>query len=195
MSDPSAVEGLEVGLLANVAGLSHVGHFLDIPLEGMQRAVAINCRASLTLAHHFLPGMVARGRGSVIFFSSASAYQGTPLVTNYAATKAYNLVLGEGLWSELRGTGVDVLAFAPGATDTPGFRAATPQPARVAGMSMMEPAPTVAEALAALGKTPSHIAGRPNRLTAWLTSRLMSRRRAIETFGASMARLYPHLAV
>ncbi|MGZ3678149.1 MAG: SDR family NAD(P)-dependent oxidoreductase [Ktedonobacterales bacterium] len=195
MSDPSAVEGLEVGLLANVAGLSHVGHFLDIPLEGMQRAVAINCRASLTLAHHFLPGMVARGRGSVIFFSSASAYQGTPLVTNYAATKAYNLVLGEGLWSELRGTGVDVLAFAPGATDTPGFGAATPQPARVAGMSMMEPAPTVAEALAALGKTPSHIAGRPNRLAAWLTSRLMSRRRAIETFGASMARLYPHLAV
>lgn len=188
-----AAEGLEVGLVANVAGLSHVGRFLDIPLDGMLRAVAINCQAPLTLARHFLPAMVARGRGGVIFFSSASAFQGTPLVTNYAATKAYNLVLGEGLWGELRGTGVDALAFAPGATDTPGFRAATPQPGRVSGMSVMAPGPTIAEALEALGKTPSQIAGRSNRLAAWLTSRVMSRRQAIETFGSSMGRLYPHV--
>lgn len=189
----AASDGLEVGLVANVAGLSQVGYFLDIPLEAMQRSVAINCQAPLALARHFLPTMVARGRGGIIFFSSASAFQGTPLVANYAATKAYNHILGEGLWDELRGTGVDVLAFAPGATDTPGFREASPRPERVGGMRVMEPEPTIAEALAALGKTPSHIAGRSNRLAALLTSRLMSRRRAIATFGASMRRLYPHL--
>jgi hypothetical protein len=60
-------------------------------------------------------------------------------------------------------------------------------------MSVMAPGPTIAEALAALGKTPSQVAGQSNRLAAWLTSRLMSRRRAIETFGASMGRLYPHV--
>src|SRR5260370_29898575 len=59
--------------------------------------------------------------GGIIFLSSASAYQGTALVANYAATKAYNLILAEGLWEELRFSGVDVLGFAPGATNTPGF--------------------------------------------------------------------------
>lgn len=183
--------GLEVGLLANVAGLSVVGTLLDSPLDLLQRQIAVNCYAPLTLTHHFGRFMRERRRGGIIFTSSTSAYQGTPLVTNYAATKAYNLILAEGLWDELAASGVDVLGFAPGATNTPGFHRDHPQH-RSIPMPYMEPGPTVAEAIAALGKTPSRIAGRSNRLAAFLTSRLLSRKRAIKLFGENMRKLYPH---
>jgi short-subunit dehydrogenase len=188
----TATEGLEVGLVANVAGLSYVKNLLDLPLESLQRQVAINCQAPLALAYHFGRQMRERRRGGIVFTSSASAYQGTALVANYAATKAYNLVLAEGLWNELQEAGVDVLGFAPGATNTPGFHSGTPQ-YKTASVPYMEPGPTVAEALAALGKSPSRIAGKTNRMSFFLLSRLMSRTQAIKLVSASMHKLYPHI--
>jgi short-subunit dehydrogenase len=138
--------------------------------------------------------MRERQRGGIIFTSSASAYQGTALVANYAATKAYNLVLAEGLWDELRIAGIDVLGFAPGATNTPGFHSASPQYRSVSAMPYMEPAPTVAEALSALGRVPSHIAGRANRLAFLITSRLLARKQAISLVSDNMRKLYPDRA-
>ena len=184
---------IEVGLVANVAALSHVGPFLDTPLAILQRQIAVNCLAPLTLAYHFGQLMRARHRGGLLFVSSSSAYQGTALVAHYAATKAYNLILAEGIWDELRAAGVDVLGFAPGATNTPGFHSADPQYKSVGIMPYMEPESTVAEALAALGKKPSRVAGRSNRFAAFLTSRLMSRKQAITLFGVNMRKLYPHI--
>ncbi len=184
---------LEVGLVANVAGLAHVGPFLDTPLAVLQRQLAVNCQTPLVLAYHFGQLMRTRRRGGLIFISSASAYQGTALVAHYAATKAYNLILAEGIWDELRACGVDVLGFSPGATNTPGFHSANPQYKAVSNMPYMEPEPTVAEALAALGKYPSKIAGRANRLAALLTSRALPRKRAIRLFGENMRKLYPHI--
>lgn len=180
----------EVGLLANVAGISTVGEFLDVPLASLQRQIGVNCFAPMTLAHHFGQQMRQRGHGGIIFTSSASAYQGTALVANYAATKAFNLILAESLWDELGGAGVDVLGFAPGATNTPGFHKDSPQYKAVAAMPYMEAAPTVAEAIAALGKAPSRVAGRGNRSAAFLTGRLLSRQRAIKLFGNSMRKIY-----
>ena len=188
------VEGVadaEIGLLANVAGLSYVGECLDLPLAHLRKQVAVNCDAPLTLAHHFGQQMRTRRRGGLIFLSSASAYQGTALVANYAATKAYNLILAEGLWDELRSFGVDVLGFAPGATNTPGFHKDNPQYKAIA-MPYMEPGPTVSEALAALGKMPSRIAGGSNRAAALLTGRLLTRKRTIMLFGDNMRKLYGH---
>jgi len=179
----------EVGLLANVAGLSYVGEFLNTPLAHLQKQISVNCLAPMTLGYHFGEHMRQRKRGGIIFLSSASAYQGTALVANYAATKAFNLILAEGLWDELRTAGVDVLGFAPGATNTPGFHKDSPRYQAVS-MPYMEAAPTVAEALAALGKTPSRIAGNGNRAAAFLTGRLLNRERAIRLFGNSMRKIY-----
>lgn len=184
---------LEVGLVANVAGLAQVGPFLDTPLAVLQRQLAVNCQAPLVLAYHFGQLMRVRRRGGLLFTASASAYQGTALVAHYAATKAYNLILAEGIWDELRASGVDVLGFSPGATNTPGFHSANPQYKAVSNMPYMEPEATVAEALAALGKCPSRIAGRANRFAALLTTRAMSRKRAIRLFGENMRKLYPHI--
>ncbi|GER91248.1 short-chain dehydrogenase [Dictyobacter vulcani] len=197
LSDPTfltevkqATSNLEIGLVANIAGLSSVGPLLDVALETLQRQIMINCLAPLKLSHHFGRLMRERGHGGIIFFSSASALQGTALVTNYAATKAYNLILAEGLWDELRGAGIDVLGFAPGATNTPGFHHAQPHYKEIP-MPYMEAGPTITEAINALGTTPSKIAGKSNRAAAFLTSRLLPRKQAIKIFGDNMRKLYP----
>ena len=69
---------------------------------------------------------IKRGRGGIILMSSLTSSQGSPLVANYGATKAWNLILAELLWYELKGLGVDIIACAAGATDTPGYRQSLP---------------------------------------------------------------------
>ncbi|MEZ4292832.1 MAG: SDR family NAD(P)-dependent oxidoreductase [Myxococcota bacterium] len=65
--------------------------------------------------------MVDRGRGCVVLVSSMAALQGIKVFASYGAGKAYGLILGEGLWDELREQGVDALAYVVGATATPHY--------------------------------------------------------------------------
>lgn len=196
LSQPQFIEtiraetaGLEIGLLVNNAGISSVGPFIEQRPEDNLRAVAVNVQAPLILTHEFGPRMVARGRGGIIFLSSMAGLQGTAYVTTYAATKAFNLILAEGLWQELGAHGVDVLGFLPGSTRTPGFLESQPQVDR-ARLSVMEAPPTVAEALDALGKRPRHVAGPGNRLVTALLQRCLPRRQVIKLIARSMADLY-----
>jgi len=118
---------LEVGLLVYNAALSPIGSFLEQDLGEKLRALDLNCRAPLILAHEFGRAMAARGRGGLLLMSSMSALQGSPFIATYAATKAFDLVLAEGLWAELGREGVDALAFCAGATPSTS-RASRPLP-------------------------------------------------------------------
>jgi short-subunit dehydrogenase len=135
--------------------------------------------------------MVQRGRGGIILMSSLSAFHGTALVATYAATKAFSLMLGEALWEELRGSGVDVLVVCPGATRTPGWEQSHAHIQGSLAAPVMESAPVVSEALEALGRRPLVISGRANRLSGLLLNRLMPRRSAVELLARSMRRMYP----
>jgi short-subunit dehydrogenase len=181
---------LEIGLLVNNAGISAIGHFLDLPLEKHLMILAVNARAPLILAHHFGSLMRARKRGGIIFVSSMSALTGTSYVSEYSATKAHDLALGEALWQELRPSNVDVLAVVVGATDTPGWRAEIPDPYVKTWPPVMSSEDTVRETLAALGKTPSFVPGAQNRLAAFLTTRLLSRKTAVAMIGKEMDKRY-----
>lgn len=183
-------DGLEIGLLVSNAAFGPVGLFTEGKLEEKLKTIDVNVRAPLTLVHESAGKMAARKRGGIILLSSASALQGSSYVANYAATKAYNLILAESLWDELRGHGVDVLGFMPGTTRTPGFLLSKPHTERTRMIKTMEAAPTVAEALAALGRRPSHIAGRRNRLTMFMSGKLMPRQTAIKLTGKTMRDLY-----
>jgi short-subunit dehydrogenase len=183
-------QDLEVGLVVYNAALSPIGPFLERDLDEKLRVLDVNCRTPLILAHEFGRAMAARGRGGLLLMSSMSALQGSPLVATYAATKAFNLVLGEGLWEELRWQGIDVLAFCAGATRTPNYEASQPGKAPRFAPAVMEPAAVVAEALACLGKTPSAIAGRGNRLGSFLMHRLFPRRWAVEIMGRTTRSMY-----
>jgi len=194
-SDPldalrGATQELEIGLLVYNAGRSFIGNFLDQPLEDKLAILDLNCRGALLLTHEYARGMAARRRGGIILMSSLSGLQGTPLVTTYAATKAFDAVLGEGLWEELRHCGVDVLSVIAGATRTPGYEQTKPDRSGLLSPPIMEPDAVVAEAFAALGKVPSIVPGRSNRLIAAYMSRLLPRRRAVSNMGRAMRAQY-----
>jgi short-subunit dehydrogenase len=186
---------LEIGLLVYNAAHSVVGRFLDVGLQDKQRMLDVNCRGPLVLCHHYGGRMAARRRGGIILMSSLAGFQGQAMVGTYAATKAFALVLGEALWDELADQGVDVLAFCPGATRTPNFVATKPRPTGLVSAPVMEPETTVAEALAALGKGPTAIAGRSNRMAAFVLHRLLSRRAMVRLMGRTMRAMYGRSAL
>jgi len=110
----AATSALEVGLLVAAAGFGTSGDFLSTPVAHEVAMLELNCRAVIELTHHFGNRFVARGRGGLVLFSSLLAFQGAPRASNYAATKAWVQTFAEGLRVELAGTGVEVLACAPG---------------------------------------------------------------------------------
>jgi short-subunit dehydrogenase len=177
-------DSLEIGMLINNAGLEKPGEFFSFTLEQQLTQLHLNARAALILSYHFGKLMAQRKRGGMIFLSSASALNGTPYAANYAGTKAYNLIMGESLWYELRKYGIDVLGFMPGITNTPGVDDMQPKLNRM--VKVMEADETVAEALDNLGKHPSWMAGRENRLAYFILERLCSRTTAIRTVGKVM---------
>jgi uncharacterized protein len=185
------IADLSIGLLVNNAGYGSVGEFMKTDIREMLLTIAVNCRAPMVLARELGPAMMERGRGGIIFLSSSSAVQGAPIIANYAGTKAYNLILAEALWDELRMYGVDVLAICPGATNTPALSKSGACVENVPGMPIMEPGPVVAEALKSLGRTPSIIAGRMNRFGAFVMTRLFSRQTAVAYMGKNTRKLYP----
>jgi len=183
-------EGAEIGLLVSNAAYPPVGLFFEQSLEDKLRMIEVNCRAPLLLVQEFGAKMLARKRGGIILVSSGSALQGVAYISSYAATKAYNLILAESLWDELREHNVDVLGFMPGATRTTGFVLSKPHLGRSTVASIMEPKPTVAEALKALGRTPSWIPGRRNRWTLTVAQRLLPRKLMIKLVGSNMRKWY-----
>lgn len=185
-----AASGLEVGLVVSSTALVVHGEFLGRPVSDLLGAVDVNCRVPLTLCHHFAGGMRRRGRGGLVLLTSMAGRQGAARVATYAATKAYNWVLGEGLWEELREHGVDVLACAPGLTRTETLQRSG---ANVVGSQapLQDPEEVVREALEALGQRPYHITGRLNRASAALLGKLLPRPWSVRLVGRSMRDLYP----
>ncbi len=179
---------LEIGLLVTNAAWSPVGPFIETDLAALVAAIDINCRAPVVLTHELGSRMAARARGGIIVMSSLAAETGTANVALYSATKAFDLVLAEGLWYELRGRGVDVVAIRPGSTRTPSWQSTQPASGDLKGV--MEPAAVVADALAALGTTPSIAAGSANR-AAEAMFRSMTRRDVIELMSGITSRLVP----
>ena len=110
--------GLAVDLLVSSAGLGHTAPFEEQRPEVIRAMLDVNVRAVVELAHTFLPGMRARGRGAIVNVASNAAFQPVPYLTVYAATKAFVLFFTEGLAEELRGSGIRVQALCPGITAT-----------------------------------------------------------------------------
>ena len=177
----------EIGLLIYNAGAMHgAGLFLDEPLEKADQLLRLNCTGPVALCHHFGRAMRDRGRGGIILMSSLSGLTGGARVTTYAATKAFDIVLAEGLWAELHPCGVHVLGLVAGATDTPAMAASG---VNFASGQAMDPAAVAREALSQLPHGPVHIAGENNRLAAAVL-RGEDRRQSVAMMSAGAATLY-----
>jgi uncharacterized protein len=176
-----ATADLDVGLVVSNAGDMVLGEFLASDPEALTAELRLNAGAHLSLTHHFGQRLAERGRGGVLLVSSMAGVQGVPYVSNYAATKAYVLTLGEGLHHEFAQRGVTVTVLVPGATDTPMItRFGADQ--TVMGRRLLATVDAcVSDGLAALAAgRPTRISGRMNRTTIALTPRAAR----IRMFGA-----------
>ncbi len=181
---------LMVGLLVYNAATSAIGAFLERPIQDHLREIDTNVRAPLKLAHLFGGQMGARGRGGIILMASLSAFQGSAYISTYAASKAFNIVLAEGLWEEWRGRGVDVLVCVAGAVRAQNYAASEPQRTGRFSDSTMEPEAVVAEALKAVGRQPLVIPGRMNRVASFIMRRILPRRLAVQFMGRILRDMY-----
>jgi short-subunit dehydrogenase len=177
-----ATNDLPVGLLVNNAGFANTGKFLDNDLASELALFHVNNRAPLILAHHFGRSMRQRGRGGMIFVSSAVAFAGVPLWSTYAASKAQELVFVEGLAEELRPDGISILAVCPGPTQTE-FWSSGARP-----FFMMPPGAVVDIALKNLGRKTTVVAGWTNAIAAFST-RLLPRSWNAKIFGRVIGRM------
>jgi uncharacterized protein len=182
---PAALEtltaGLEVGLAVYNAAYAPIGEFAARPLDDLMRVVDVNVRGPLIFARALAPAMIARGRGGLVLMSSLAGLQGASRIAAYAASKSFNTILGEGLWSELRPHGVDVVVSCAGGIRTPGYARA----ARREALGTLD-ASAIAEAtLDALGRGPIVVPGAINKFARFVLTRMLSRRAAIATFARS----------
>lgn len=177
---------LDIGLLIANAGIENNGAFIDNTIEAEQKMLSLNTNSPMLLSHHFGKRFSARGRGGILLTSSLFGYQGVPFVSNYAATKAYILSLGEALNVELKPLGIDVTVLSPGLTDT-----AMPQNMAIdfSKMPITSHQPDVVAriGLKALGKKATVVPGFINKIYAW-ENRLMPRSWPVNLFGMLVQR-------
>ncbi|AIQ53105.1 SDR family NAD(P)-dependent oxidoreductase [Paenibacillus sp. FSL R7-0331] len=113
--------GLNVDCLINNAGFATHGLFEQLSGPRQHDEVMLNVAAVVDLTHLFLPDMLNKKSGMVINVASTAAFQPTPSMAVYGATKAFVLSFTEALWEENRKRGVQFLALCPGSTETEFF--------------------------------------------------------------------------
>lgn len=184
----AAVGDREVGLVVANAAYVPIGRFADIDPADLDKAVAVNCRSTMRLARQFLPPMAARGRGGMVVMGSMAGMQGTPMLATYAATKAFGLVLAEGLWHEFAESGVYVVGSAAGAIADPNL--ARVKSRRAPGT--LAPEAVVTQTLAALGRKPRVVPGLTNVVASLLMGRVLPRRSAVRIMARNTRDLRHH---
>lgn len=143
-------------ILVNNLGIFSMADFLALPDSEWTRFFEVNVLSGVRLSRLYLPGMLARNWGRVVFISSESALNIAPDMIHYGMTKTANLTVARGLAKRCAGTGVTVNAVLPGPTLTEGVAAMVKDAADRLGQ-------TVEQAAAGFIKTfrPSSIIGRP----------------------------------
>ena len=119
----AATDGLDIGLFVYNATIAMHGRFLDVALDDQLASVAVNCATPVTLVNLLGRPMVERGRGGIVLVSSNGGTAGAINFGTYNAGKAFQWILGETLWTELRDQGVDVTTIMVGPTSSPNFNA------------------------------------------------------------------------
>jgi short-subunit dehydrogenase len=121
LSSKVSALGHGIDILVNNAGIGLHGDFVEQQVEPNAAQIQLNCGTLVELTALFMPAMVKAGHGLVINVASTAAFQPTPGMAVYGASKAFVLSFTEALWQEAKGTGVRVLTLCPGATETEFF--------------------------------------------------------------------------
>jgi len=159
-------------LLINNSGFGAYGRFPEPNLEHQLELIDVNIRGLVDLTGRLLPVLKARG-GAILNVASTAAFQPTPYMATYGASKAFVLHWSLALNEELRGTGVRSLAVCPGPTTTNFSQRAGLQSGSVSPALSMTSEEVVELALSALGSGRSQlVTGWKNKVTAFVGSKL-----------------------
>ena len=159
--------------LRNFGGFGRFGEFESHPVDDYLEMIQVNVTAPMALSHYFLGPMKARGQGAIIHVASMAAFQPTPYMTVYGATKAFLRAFSEGLTGENPDSDIRIMTVCPGLTDTHFFAAAGAELEKTlhGAPGMLSPEVVVKESLEALQKgTLTVVPGLKNRLMAILSS-------------------------
>lgn len=116
---------IPVDVLVNDAGQGEWGPFVETSLERDIDIIQLNIISLLTLTKLFLKDMLVRDEGKILQLGSEAGTTPMPLLSVYAATKAFVISFSAALSEELRDTNVTVTVLLPGATDTDFFHKAS----------------------------------------------------------------------
>ncbi|MEO8906259.1 MAG: SDR family oxidoreductase [Polyangiaceae bacterium] len=181
--------GVTIDHLVNNAGFGSAGNFTESDARRETNMVRVNVESVVCLSRHFLPGMVARNRGGIINVGSTAAFQPTPYMATYAASKAFVVSFSAALASELERSPVRVLACCPGPVPT-GFQAAAGIPeGSVLKFAKLEPNDVVHSTLEAYASgRVVYVPGKANSVQTTL-SKLLPRALVVRAARFSMRRL------
>ncbi|CAB4264229.1 unnamed protein product [Prunus armeniaca] len=111
------IEGLDVGLLVNNAGISYpyARFFHEVDEELLKNLIKVNVEGTTKVTQAVLPGMLQRKRGAIVNIGSGAAIviPSDPLYAVYAATKAYIDQFSRCLYVEYKKSGIDVQCQVP----------------------------------------------------------------------------------
>ena len=129
-----------VDILVNNLGIYGPQDFFEIPDEEWARFFEVNVMSGVRLSRAYLPAMMQRGWGRVLFISSESALNIPADMIHYGFTKTAGLSISRGLAKRAAGTGVTVNAILPGPTLSEGMKAMLNAAQVPSGMSIEEAA-------------------------------------------------------
>jgi NAD(P)-dependent dehydrogenase (short-subunit alcohol dehydrogenase family) len=127
-------------ILVNNVGIYGPKDFFEIPDSEWTRFFEVNVMSGVRLSRAYLPGMVKRNWGRVVFLSSESALNIPADMIHYGFTKTANLSISRGLAKRLAGTGVTVNSVLPGPTLSEGVEAMLLESAKTAGQTIEQAA-------------------------------------------------------
>jgi NAD(P)-dependent dehydrogenase (short-subunit alcohol dehydrogenase family) len=126
----------EVDILINNAGIFEPKGFFDIPDEDWSRFFEVNVMSGVRLSRAYMPSMLKRNWGRIVFISSESALNIPKEMIHYGMTKTAQLAVSRGLAEMTRGTAVTVNSVMPGPTMSEGVEAFIKDIAKHNGVSV-----------------------------------------------------------
>jgi NAD(P)-dependent dehydrogenase (short-subunit alcohol dehydrogenase family) len=124
-----------VDVLVNNFGTFDVKPVLDLSDDDWTRIFEANVLSGVRLARAYLPGMLAKKWGRVVFISSESGLQIPPEMVHYGFSKTAQLAVARGLAESFPASGVTVNSVLPGPTESEAFTAFLDSMAKQAGTS------------------------------------------------------------
>jgi NAD(P)-dependent dehydrogenase (short-subunit alcohol dehydrogenase family) len=107
-------------ILVNNLGIFEPKPFLEIPDEDWRRFFEINVLSGVRLSRAYLPSMLSKNWGRIVFISSESALQIPAEMIHYGMTKTAQIAIARGIAESVAGTGVTVNSILPGPTASEG---------------------------------------------------------------------------